>query len=339
MARTKGKPDRSTLRFTEEQVQLARKRKERTDGPLWGELNVLLYGRPWAPVEERWRLIRSSKQEQYWVSDRGHLAVWREGPARLWDRNGYIQAVINVPGLSRHRPRAVHVLVAKAFCQWKPNDTDVRHLNSNQHDNHANNLMPGTPLENSRDRQNHKLGSVPTTRPPKREIWKLSLEYPGVRISNHGRVTLGWWLAFNTAGHFYLQGKRKGMKKHVNMKIILGETTRYELLHRLVYEAFVGSIPQDAQVRHLNDDPHDNRVENLAIGTPMQNVADRILNGHQRYGEDHPNAKYTNEQRRRFLELVHAGETTRMSADVAGIKIYSAYQLLRRLRKGLPVAT
>jgi len=319
------------------QVQLARKQKEKASGPLWGELNVLLYGTPNSPEKEQWCLIRCSKTVQYWVSDLGHFAVWREGPAAIWVRNGYPQGVVYVDG--RTRPRAIHTLVATQFCKWKPGDKLVRHLNSNRHDNHANNLMPGLHSENMRDRKNKLNGIVPEVLPPLREVWKLSDTYAGVRISNMGRVTLGWWVVFNSDGYSYKQGARKRTKKHVSLKIVLEGTVRYELLHRLMYEAFIGAIPPRAQIRHWNDDPHDNRLENLVVGTPANNVADRIRNGHQRYGQDHPNAKYSDKQRGRFIELIASGLNTREAASLAGIGIHTAYQILWRIRKGLPVKT
>jgi len=50
-------------------------------------------------------------------------------------------------------------------------------------------------------------------------------------------------------------------------------------VHRLVCEAFHG-LPPDyvdgaAHVRHMNDDPGDNRAANLAWGTPEKNAEDR----------------------------------------------------------------
>jgi hypothetical protein len=335
MARNAGVPDRSTLRFSPYQVRLARQYEESNQGPLWGELNVLLHGSPWPPARERWRRIRACETEQYWVSDLGNLAVWRERPARVWERNGYAQAVIYVDG--RKRPRAIHRLVAGQFCSGNLEGCLVRHRNSNTRENYANNLVPGVPLDNARDRQDRVAGIVPNVSPPAREIWRLSDEYAGVRVSNHGRVNLSWWVAFNTAGYWYKSGKRQGSRKHVSAKIVLGDTSSFELLHRLVYEAFRGPIPPDMIVRHRNDNPHDNRLDNLDAGSAAENVKDRIRNGHQRYGEDHPNAKYVDSQRAEFLQLVDGGLSIREAADRAGIKVYSGYQILWRRRKGLPI--
>lgn len=54
------------------------------------------------------------------------------------------------------------------------------------------------------------------------------------------------------------------------------------LLHRLVWEAFNGPIPDGLVVRHLNDDPNNNRLENLAVGTYADNAQDCVRNGHHK---------------------------------------------------------
>lgn len=53
-----------------------------------------------------------------------------------------------------------------------------------------------------------------------------------------------------------------------------------KLVHRLVYESIIGPIPEGMVVRHLNDKPSDNRIENLAIGTQKDNMQDCLRNGH-----------------------------------------------------------
>lgn len=54
---------------------------------------------------------------------------------------------------------------------------------------------------------------------------------------------------------------------------------RSVLVHRLVAEAFLGPRPPDAQIRHLNGDRFDNRLENLAYGSASENMQDRIAHG------------------------------------------------------------
>jgi NUMOD4 motif-containing protein/HNH endonuclease len=47
----------------------------------------------------------------------------------------------------------------------------------------------------------------------------------------------------------------------------------------LVAAAFYGKRPKDMVTRHLNGDSHDDRLANLAYGTPSQNTLDSIAHG------------------------------------------------------------
>jgi hypothetical protein len=49
-------------------------------------------------------------------------------------------------------------------------------------------------------------------------------------------------------------------------------------VHRLVLTAFVGPQQKTQVVRHLNDDPLDNWLDNLAYGTHEENKQDQIRN-------------------------------------------------------------
>lgn len=53
-------------------------------------------------------------------------------------------------------------------------------------------------------------------------------------------------------------------------------------VHRLVAAAFIGPRPAGHVVRHLNGDPFDNRPENLAYGTPSENMFDVVRHGRHR---------------------------------------------------------
>ena len=50
-------------------------------------------------------------------------------------------------------------------------------------------------------------------------------------------------------------------------------------VHRLVMDAFVGPKPTALQTRHLNGNPSDNRLANLAYGTVSENAQDTIRHG------------------------------------------------------------
>ena len=50
-------------------------------------------------------------------------------------------------------------------------------------------------------------------------------------------------------------------------------------VHHLVAEAFISLRPTGLEIRHLNGDPSDNRVENLQYGTRRENRLDDVRNG------------------------------------------------------------
>jgi hypothetical protein len=71
-----------------------------------------------------------------------------------------------------------------------------------------------------------------------------------------------------------------------------GETIKHRV-HRLVLLAFVGESEPCQECRHLNGDPADNRLENLAWGTKLENSADRLEHGTAPQGIQHGQAKLT----------------------------------------------
>lgn len=54
---------------------------------------------------------------------------------------------------------------------------------------------------------------------------------------------------------------------------------RQFLVHRLVLNTFVGPLPDGMCTRHLNGDPADNRLVNLAYGTQSENMKDKVAHG------------------------------------------------------------
>lgn len=50
-------------------------------------------------------------------------------------------------------------------------------------------------------------------------------------------------------------------------------------VHSLVMEAFAGPRPEGCEIRHLNGNPADNSIGNLAYGTRSENVQDAVLHG------------------------------------------------------------
>lgn len=112
------------------------------------------------------------------------------------------------------------------------------------------------------------------------EIWKTHPAFPDHEISNLGRVRryLKPFLMSNGYPHVSLGGKTK---------------RRY--LHQLVMEAFVGARPAGQVTRHLDGNPQNNALANLAYGTKLENGADVVAHGRSHQGSLHYKAKFSDE--------------------------------------------
>lgn len=79
--------------------------------------------------------------------------------------------------------------------------------------------------------------------------------------------------------------KPKPMDKHGHLGVCLQVNGRptYRYLHRLMAEAFIPNQYNQPIVRHLDDNPHNNYLDNLRWGTQKDNHEDSRRNGHARY--------------------------------------------------------
>ncbi len=62
------------------------------------------------------------------------------------------------------------------------------------------------------------------------------------------------------------------------LTVVLKGGIRWDI-HRLIAHVFIGECPSGELVRHLDGNPSNNVVENLAYGTHKQNMSDAIIHG------------------------------------------------------------
>lgn len=105
------------------------------------------------------------------------------------------------------------------------------------------------------------------------ELWKpidgFRMEY---WVSNLARV---WSMKRNQ----FLRLKPMDKYGHLGVSLLLDGFRHYEYIHRLVAEAFIPNLYNYPIVRHLDDNPNNNTVYNLAWGTQRDNMYDAIRNG------------------------------------------------------------
>ncbi len=97
-------------------------------------------------------------------------------------------------------------------------------------------------------------------------------------------------------------------------------------VHRLTAWAFLGKQEKGIEVRHINGNGLDNRIENLCYGTKSQNMIDAINGGTFSMGEAHPCCKLTTDQ---VLEIFHSKEYYKDVANKFGIHPFTVHKIRR----------
>lgn len=104
------------------------------------------------------------------------------------------------------------------------------------------------------------------------ERWKRVRDFPDYWISNYGRL-------WSSISNDFIYGTPTGKCGHIDVSLQCNGYRAHKYIHRMVAEAFIPNPLNLPMVRHLDDDPSNNFVENLAWGTQTDNMRDCINNG------------------------------------------------------------
>lgn len=101
------------------------------------------------------------------------------------------------------------------------------------------------------------------------ECWKTISSYPLYEVSSEGRVRRS-----SVGPHSGRLLKQKVTEKgYLSVAVYDGANhKRHHRAHRLVYEAFVGPVPDGREINHKDGNKTNNRPDNLEVVTHQQNM-------------------------------------------------------------------
>lgn len=144
-------------------------------------------------------------------------------------------------------------------------------------------------------------------------IWRWIVGHKGAyKVSNTGLIKAVKRKVRNRYGFCY---KRERILKpcptkrgHLMVNLSKNSKLKGHYVHRLVLEAFAGKCPTGHECRHFPDqNPANNNLWNLSWASKSTNQRDRIANGTESRGEQHPCAILTYENAIEIRELYSSG--------------------------------
>ncbi|UZQ49090.1 NUMOD4 motif-containing HNH endonuclease [Clostridium kluyveri] len=105
-----------------------------------------------------------------------------------------------------------------------------------------------------------------------------------------------------------------------HVSVVLGHKANGSPVHQLIALTFLGDRPKGYDVRHLDGNPQNNKLNNLAYGTRKQNILDV-------YNQGKAWRNTTKEQALKVKNLLKQGMVCTSIAQITGVSIHSIYAI------------
>lgn len=175
------------------------------------------------------------------------------------------------------------------------------------------------------------------------EEWRTIHGYDGMySVSNVGRVCSQARVIHCVDGRALpvparLLSTKRAVSGHVLVSLWRGNTGKTHAVHCLVIEAFGRIRPEGMECRHLDGNPSNNHIDNLAWGTRTENQRDRWAHGTDNRGERHGMAKLQADDILQIRRLAREGARSGTLATMYGVTGSNIRAIvLRRSWKHLP---
>lgn len=219
------------------------------------------------------RIILNNQGTPFWIEDSGRL---RNENTKRWLKGGYNKGYhfYNVYFKGKQYTLYTHRIVAEYFV---PNDnptdkTIVHHIDGNKTNNFYLNLQWVSPKEHNIITQEQK-GS-----------FKKSSTQKIQNLDDYGEIA-----QFRNSPYYATKnGKILNLSKNIEIKQeTCGQYKRFMgyynlnkkhfLVHRAIWEAFNGEIPEGYDIDHIDGDPSNNALENLQAISHQENILKRDI--------------------------------------------------------------
>lgn len=134
--------------------------------------------------------------------------------------------------------------------------------------------------------------------------WRQVPDFPEYEVSSDGQLR-------SCRKHRLRLLRRRWVSRSGHISVYLKDDYRSHAfkIHRLMLLAFVGPCPPGQECRHLDGNPKNSCLDNLAWGTKSENALDRVRHGRQvdNRGQRHGMSKLTEEEAREIKKAYHQG--------------------------------
>ena len=167
----------------------------------------------------------------------------------------------------------VHRLVAQAFCPNPNNYTIVHHKDENKQNNRADNLEWVTTQENiiASINERKKIASSDYYMNDFDGNWKRYPQFPNYFVNKDGRIVN------ERTRKILIPSERNG---YLRINFYYNHSNYKRSLHRVLYETFIGKIPDNMMVDHIDGNRSNNNIDNLRLVTQSENMTNAMKNGH-----------------------------------------------------------